>query len=107
MRVSQEPTSWVERGLATLRARNRLRDPRAVRPIAAVEVCVEHQTLRLFSSNDYLGLSSHPTVRQAAADAALKHGMGPRGAALVCGHTEVHEELEASLFGVNIPLPIT
>ncbi len=34
------------------------------------------QRLRLFSLNDYLGLSTHPDVRRAAAEAALSHGMG-------------------------------
>ena len=32
--------------------------------------------LLLFSLNDYLGLSTHPDVRRAAAEAALSHGMG-------------------------------
>ncbi|WOL05634.1 8-amino-7-oxononanoate synthase isoform X1 [Canna indica] len=51
----------------------------------------------LFSGNDYLGLSSHPTVRKAAAKAAQEHGMGPRGSALICGYTNYHKLLEVSL----------
>ncbi|CAK7355901.1 unnamed protein product [Dovyalis caffra] len=35
--------------------------------------------LLLFSGNDYLGLSSHPTISRAVAKAAQEHGMGPRG----------------------------
>ncbi|XP_057414835.1 8-amino-7-oxononanoate synthase-like isoform X2 [Lotus japonicus] len=53
--------------------------------------------LILFSTNDYLGLSSHPTIGSAAAKAALEHGMGPRGAALSCGYTSYHRLLESSL----------
>lgn len=53
--------------------------------------------LILFSGNDYLGLSSHPAVRKAAAKAALEHGMGPRGSALICGYTNYHRLLEATL----------
>ncbi|KAL9255843.1 8-amino-7-oxononanoate synthase-like protein [Drosera capensis] len=53
--------------------------------------------LLLFSGNDYLGLSSHPTVRKAAAKAALEDGMGPRGSALICGYTDYHQSLEAKL----------
>lgn len=37
------------------------------------------QPIKLFSLNDYLGLSTHPAVRQAAADAALQCGNGARG----------------------------
>lgn len=53
--------------------------------------------LILFSGNDYLGLSAHPSVRAAAAKAAEEHGMGPRGSALICGYTDYHERLEAAL----------
>ncbi|CAN6477973.1 unnamed protein product [Victoria cruziana] len=53
--------------------------------------------LLLFSGNDYLGLSSHPAVRKAAAEAALEYGMGPRGSALICGYTYHHRMLESSL----------
>ncbi|XP_011621169.1 8-amino-7-oxononanoate synthase isoform X1 [Amborella trichopoda] len=53
--------------------------------------------LILFSGNDYLGLSSHPMVRKAAAKAAQDHGMGPRGSALICGYTHYHRVLESSL----------
>ncbi|PKU87723.1 8-amino-7-oxononanoate synthase [Dendrobium catenatum] len=51
----------------------------------------------LFSGNDYLGLSTHPAVRTAAAMASKQHGMGPRGSALICGYTNYHCRLEASL----------
>ncbi|XVF08489.1 hypothetical protein REPUB_Repub07fG0007500 [Reevesia pubescens] len=53
--------------------------------------------LILFSGNDYLGLSSHPAVRKAAAMAAQDYGMGPRGSALICGYTYHHRLLESSL----------
>ncbi|KAJ8437647.1 hypothetical protein Cgig2_018437 [Carnegiea gigantea] len=56
-----------------------------------------HRKLLLFSGNDYLGLSAHPTVRMAAAKAAEEHGMGPRGSALICGYTDYHQRLEACL----------
>ncbi|KAF8008648.1 hypothetical protein BT93_K2344 [Corymbia citriodora subsp. variegata] len=57
----------------------------------------ELKKLTLFSSNDYLGLSSHPTIGKAAAKAAKEHGMGPRGSALICGYTNYHRRLESSL----------
>ncbi|KZV29688.1 2-amino-3-ketobutyrate coenzyme A ligase, mitochondrial [Dorcoceras hygrometricum] len=50
--------------------------------------------LFVFSGNDYLGLSSHPTVIKAA---TWEHGMGPRGSALICGYTSYHRLLESSL----------
>ena len=62
-----------------------------------VEAASGGRRLTIFAANDYLGLSAHPAVRQAAAAAALAHGSGPRGSALVCGYTHVHRELETAL----------
>ncbi|PON60823.1 Glycine dehydrogenase (decarboxylating) [Parasponia andersonii] len=56
-----------------------------------------YKKLLLFSGNDYLGLSSHPTIGKAAAKAAQEHGMGPRGSALICGYTNYHRLLESCL----------
>ncbi|KAJ0961926.1 hypothetical protein J5N97_029754 [Dioscorea zingiberensis] len=55
------------------------------------------QKMILFSGNDYLGLSAHPALRIAASEAALAHGMGPRGSALICGYTNYHMQVEALL----------
>ncbi|HEY1915022.1 MAG TPA: 8-amino-7-oxononanoate synthase [Streptosporangiaceae bacterium] len=49
------------------------------------------------ASNDYLGLTRHPTVTQAAAAAARQWGAGSTGSRLVTGSTELHAQLERSL----------
>lgn len=49
------------------------------------------------ASNDYLGLSRHPLVIEAAQDALAKWGSGARASRLVSGHTSLHQELEADL----------
>ena len=88
---------WVDAALEAIEARGRTRSLVAVVPRSATEVEVGGRRVRLFSSNDYLGLSCHPAVREAAAAAASERGMGPRGAALVCGYTDLHEALEGEL----------
>ena len=51
-----------------------------------------------WSVNDYLGLSNHPEVRKADADAAAQYGSAyPMGARMMSGHTSMHEKLEADL----------
>ena len=51
-----------------------------------------------WSVNDYLGLSNHPEVRKADADAAKKYGSAyPMGARMMSGHTYLHENLENKL----------
>jgi 8-amino-7-oxononanoate synthase len=50
-----------------------------------------------FASNDYLGLSQHPAVVRAAADALERWGTGSGSARLIVGSRPVHRELEAEL----------
>ncbi|MEV4898291.1 8-amino-7-oxononanoate synthase, partial [Nonomuraea sp. NPDC055795] len=49
------------------------------------------------ASNDYLGLTRHPDVTRAAAEAATRWGAGATGSRLVTGTTELHTALEAEL----------
>ena len=51
-----------------------------------------------WSINNYLGLSNHPEVRKADADAAKEWGLGyPMGARMMSGQTQEHEKLENEL----------
>lgn len=52
-----------------------------------------------FCDNDYLGLSQHPAVRRAAAQAALNHGVGAGGSRLVAGEHPLYRVLETRLAG--------
>ncbi|MEW1859845.1 8-amino-7-oxononanoate synthase [Streptomyces sp. NPDC088194] len=49
------------------------------------------------AGNDYLGLTRHPEVVRAGADACLRWGAGSTGSRLVTGSTALHAELEAEL----------
>ncbi|WP_405592382.1 8-amino-7-oxononanoate synthase [Streptomyces sp. NBC_01190] len=49
------------------------------------------------AGNDYLGLTRHPEVTRAGADACLRWGAGATGSRLVTGTTALHAELEAEL----------
>jgi 8-amino-7-oxononanoate synthase len=51
----------------------------------------------VLSSNDYLGLGTHPAVVGAAADAAARYGAGAGASRLVTGNLPIHEELEAEI----------
>ncbi|MFD3610099.1 8-amino-7-oxononanoate synthase [Streptomyces atroolivaceus] len=51
------------------------------------------------ASNDYLGLSRHPEVTAAAAEAVRTWGAGATGSRLVTGSTALHAELEQELAG--------
>lgn len=50
-----------------------------------------------FCANNYLGLSSHPKVIQAAKDAIDSHGYGLSSVRFICGTQDIHKELELKL----------
>lgn len=50
-----------------------------------------------FCANNYLGLSSHPKVIEAAIDAIHSHGFGMSSVRFICGTQDIHKELEAKI----------
>jgi 8-amino-7-oxononanoate synthase len=99
LRPAVEPgwSGWPERAMAAREASGLLRALRPIRAQDGLHGEVDGRPMVLFSTNDYLGLSSHPEVREAAQRAAQERGMGPRGSALVCGYTDAHAGLEEGL----------
>jgi len=50
-----------------------------------------------FCANNYLGLSSHPKVIEAAIEAIHSHGFGMSSVRFICGTQDIHKELEAKI----------
>ncbi|CAM4111716.1 glycine C-acetyltransferase [Zobellia nedashkovskayae] len=50
-----------------------------------------------FCANNYLGLSSHPEVIQAAKDTLDSHGFGMSSVRFICGTQDIHKELEKKI----------
>ena len=57
-------------------------------------VVLDGKPVLLLCSNNYLGLADHPRVREAAADAAMRWGVGAGASRLVSGTMTVHRRLE-------------
>ncbi len=55
------------------------------------------ETVLNFCANNYLGLSSHPDVIQAAKDAMDTHGFGMSSVRFICGTQDIHKELEEKI----------
>jgi glycine C-acetyltransferase len=51
-----------------------------------------------FCSNNYLGLSNHPEVIQAAKDMMDSHGFGMSSVRFICGTQNIHKQLEQSYY---------
>ncbi len=89
-------TSFIHRRLKALRARDLLRETKAVQGGADPWVTVDGARLLNFSSNNYLGLANRPEIRLAANRAAETHGWGAGASRLISGATDVHDRLEAA-----------
>ncbi len=55
------------------------------------------ETVLNFCANNYLGLSSHPEVIQAAKDALDSHGFGMSSVRFICGTQDIHKTLERKI----------
>jgi 8-amino-7-oxononanoate synthase len=60
-------------------------------------VVLDGKPVLLLCSNNYLGLADHPRVREAAADAAIRWGVGAGASRLVSGNMTLHRRLEERL----------
>ncbi|MEY4602798.1 MAG: hypothetical protein RIT43_90, partial [Bacteroidota bacterium] len=63
---------------------------------ARVQVSTGEEVV-IMCANNYLGLSSHPAVIQAAKDALDSHGFGMSSVRFICGTQDIHKELEAKI----------
>jgi 8-amino-7-oxononanoate synthase len=61
------------------------------------EVVVNGKQVIMIGSNNYLGLTNHPRVKEAAIKAIEKFGSGCAGSRFLNGNLEIHEELEMKL----------
>jgi glycine C-acetyltransferase len=61
------------------------------------EIQVNGKTVLNFCANNYLGLSSHPKVIEAAHHAIDSHGYGMSSVRFICGTQDIHKELEKKL----------
>jgi 8-amino-7-oxononanoate synthase len=61
------------------------------------EVIVNGKRVIMIGSNNYLGLTNHPRVKEAAIRAIEKFGSGCAGSRFLNGNLEIHEELETKL----------
>ncbi|WP_237059332.1 8-amino-7-oxononanoate synthase [Microbulbifer sediminum] len=86
--------------LAERRERNLYRDLKTLAAAPGPQAEVDGVPLVTFSSNDYLGLATHPAVI-AAQQAGAELGAGATASHLVNGHLEVHERLQDKIAGLT------
>ena len=90
---------WLDTRAAQRQAQHRVRQRRVLSGNHPVEIEENGISLLNFSSNDYLGLASHPDLVSALKQAADSHGVGSGASALVTGFRTEHQLLEQELAG--------
>lgn len=61
------------------------------------EVMIEGKKVLMFTSNNYLGLATHPEIKQSAIDAIQKWGVGSDGSRLLSGNLQIHRDFEEAI----------
>ena len=64
--------------------------------VAVIKISTGEEVIN-FCANNYLGLSSHPQVVQAAKDTLDSHGFGMSSVRFICGTQDIHKELESRI----------
>ncbi|MGH2982404.1 MAG: aminotransferase class I/II-fold pyridoxal phosphate-dependent enzyme, partial [Solirubrobacterales bacterium] len=83
--------------LDELRERGLHRRLRMISGPQGPRVLLDGNPVLLLCSNNYLGLADHPRIRQAAADAAQRWGVGAGASRLISGNMKLHRQLEERL----------
>lgn len=89
--------SWPAVEIERIRRAGLLRRLVTTSPPCHGKIRVEGKPLVDFSSNDYMGLSQHPALKDAAAIAAKAYGVGSRASRLMSGNIDLYDRLEKKL----------
>ena len=89
--------SDIQERLDEIRDRGLYRKLRLISGPQGPRVLLDGKPVLLLCSNNYLGLADHPRVREAAADAAMRYGVGAGASRLISGNMTIHRRLEEQL----------
>ncbi|HET7696845.1 MAG TPA: glycine C-acetyltransferase [Vicinamibacterales bacterium] len=92
-----DPLAYLGRELDALREQKLFRQLRILDGEQKAHTSVDHRSVVNLSSNNYLGLTTHPRLRQKALEAVEKYGVGTGSVRTIAGTMEIHMELERRL----------
>ena len=88
----------LQNEIATIKNEGLFKEERIITSPQGAEITLSTgQTVLNFCANNYLGLSSHPEVIQAAKDTMDSHGFGMSSVRFICGTQDIHKELEKKI----------
>ena len=89
--------TWIDAALEVIKQDSLHRTLRAVATAPTARLVINGREVIQFASNNYLGLSTHPKVVEAAVAATHKFGVGASGSRLMTGNSQLYEALEAKI----------
>jgi glycine C-acetyltransferase len=94
---ARDPLDFLEGEIEELKAKGLYRRLRVVQSEQRSRCVIDGREVITLSSNNYLGLNTHPKLRRAAIDAVERYGAGSGAVRTIAGTMSLHEELETRL----------
>lgn len=95
---SEKFKNHLQRELDNIREEGLYKEERIITSPQGAEITISTgETVLNFCANNYLGLSSHPEVIQAAKDTLDSRGYGMSSVRFICGTQDIHKELESKI----------
>jgi glycine C-acetyltransferase len=95
--MRKDPLAYLGDELESLKRQNLYRHLRVLEEEQKAHTTFDHRSVVNLSSNNYLGLTTHPRLRAAALAAIEKYGVGSGSVRSIAGTMELHVELEQKL----------
>jgi glycine C-acetyltransferase len=90
--------SFITKEIESIKEAGLYKKERVITSPQAAEITIQGgEKVYNFCANNYLGLSSHPAVIQAAKDAIDTHGFGLSSVRFICGTQDIHKTLEEKI----------
>ncbi|WP_276133284.1 glycine C-acetyltransferase [Polluticoccus soli] len=89
--------SRLQQELQDIKDAGLYKQERIIESVQGAEIVVNGKKVLNFCANNYLGLSSHPKVIEAAHKTIDQRGYGMSSVRFICGTQDIHKELEAKL----------
>ena len=95
--MNEKLVQRIAKEIEEIRAAGLYKQERVISSPQGAEITVNGKTVLNFCANNYLGLSSHPKVIEAAHKAIDSHGYGMSSVRFICGTQDIHKELEQKI----------
>jgi glycine C-acetyltransferase len=95
--MRRDPLEYLSAELDSLKQQGLYRHLRILEDEQKANTTIDHRQVVNLSSNNYLGLTTHPRLRAAAIEATRRFGVGSGSVRSIAGTMEIHMELERRL----------